>query len=93
MIAGMGEVERTMESKMMRYSRQVVLLTCMAASGNLYAQSAADDAEAAPTQQTQPATPSPPAKQSPRQTQKPAPTFKPSEKISADSAVSFPVDI
>ena len=78
---------------MMRFITQFMILACMLVTANIYAQSATDDVVAAPTQQTQPATPGPPAKQGPRQTQKPAPTFKPSEKISADSAVSFPVDI
>ena len=91
--AGMEQVERSMESKMMRYTRLGVLLVCLAAGGNPYAQSADDDTGAGTTQQTEPAERTPPEKKSPRQTQKPVPVFKPSEKISADSAVSFPVDI
>ena len=78
---------------MMRYSRLVVILTCMVAGGNLYAESAADKSEATTTQQTEPEKQSLPVKQAPRKTTKPATTFKPSEKIGADSAVSFPVDI
>jgi len=38
-------------------------------------------------------TPKPPAKNGNRQSGKPAATFTPTEKIGADSAVSFPVDI
>ena len=82
-----------MESNMMSYTRLVIIFVCMAASGNPYAQSAADNAEAAPTQQAEPERRSPPAEQGPRPARKPAATFKPSEKIGADSAVSFPVDI
>jgi len=82
-----------MESKMMCYSKLLVILGCMAATGNLYALSAADDSEATTKQQTEPQKRSPPVKQSPRQSAKPAATFKPSERIGADSAVSFPVDI
>ena len=77
---------------MMRYTRLVVILTCMVAGGNLYAESAADKSEATPPQ-TELEKRSPPVKQSPRQATKPATTFKPAEKIGADSAVSFPVDI
>ena len=82
-----------MESKMMHYSILVTILGSMIASANLYAESAADKSDATPTQQTEPEKHSPPAKQAPRQATKPATTFKPSEKIGADSAVSFPVDI
>jgi hypothetical protein len=82
-----------MESTMMRYSRLVVILTCIFVTGILYAESAADKSEVSTTPQTEPEKHSPPVKQAPRQTTKPATTFKPSEKIGADSAVSFPVDI
>ena len=78
---------------MMRFSILVVMLGCMLATGNLYAQPAADHRKPTTTQQTQPEKHSPPARKSPRQPPKPAATFKPSEKIGADSAVSFPVDI
>ena len=75
---------------MMRLSTLVVLLGSMAAAGSLFAQQAADVEEgvpAAPQQQK------PPAGKSAKPAGKPAATFNPSEKISADSAVSFPVDI
>ena len=80
--------------QMMRFLTLIVMLVCMTASGNLYAEPAADDSETTTTQQTEePEKHSPPVKQTPRKTTKPATTFKPSEKIGADSAVSFPVDI
>jgi len=82
-----------MESKMMRYTILVVILGSMAATGNLHAESAADKSEVTTTQQTEPEKHTPPVKQAPQKLRKPATTFKPSEKISADSAVSFPVDI
>ncbi len=80
---------------MMRFYIQVVLLACMFATGNLSAQSTADDRETTTTQQPEPEPQQrrPPVKPSPQQPAQPAPTFKPSEKIGADSAVSFPVDI
>ena len=73
----------------------VTVLACMTASGRLYALSAADDSKTAP-QQPAPEEHSPPVKPRPSQSAKPAKpaaTFKPSERIGADSAVSFPVDI
>ena len=82
-----------MEPKMMRYSRLMMMLGCMVVTGILFAQPAADDSKATTTQQTEPQKRSPPVKQRTRQPEKPATTFKPSERISADSAVSFPVDI
>ena len=77
----------------MRLLTLAVILACMTASGNLYALSAADDSKTKSAQQTEPEKSSQPAKQSTRQSAKPAATFKPSERIGADSAVSFPVDI
>jgi hypothetical protein len=84
---------RDMRSIMMRYSTLILILACMTATGNLYALSAADDSKTKSTQQTEPKKSSQPAKQGMRQSAKPAATFKPSERIGADSAVSFPVDI
>lgn len=72
------------------------MLACLAMDTNLYAQQATDAAAAGTTQQAQPEKPEkrvPPAGQDSRQAAKPAATFTPSEKISADSAISFPVDI
>ena len=77
----------------MRFFTLATMLGCMAVTANLHAESAADKSEATPTQQTEPEKHSSPAKQAPRKAAKPATTFKPSEKIGADSAVSFPVDI
>ena len=79
----------------MRYSRLAILLLSITASGTLYALTAQDgtaaatDQEAAAPKQK----PAPSAKPRPQKTKKPATTFKPSERIGADSAVSFPVDI
>ena len=78
---------------MKHYSRLLVILGCVAACGNLYALSVEDDKEAATARESAPEKRSPPAEQSSRPARKPAATFKPSERIGADSAVSFPVDI
>ena len=77
----------------LRFSIPAVMLGCLAAAGNLYALEAGDEKPAAkpPEQATEKR--SLPAKQSPRPARKPAATFTPSEKIGADSSVSFPVDI
>jgi hypothetical protein len=80
---------------MMRYSRLAVILACIAASGSLYALTAPDDKAAATDRGTEARgqKPDPSVKQSPRKAKKPAATFNPSERIGADSTVSFPVDI
>jgi hypothetical protein len=80
---------------MMRYSRLAVILACIAASGSLYALTAQDEKAAATDRDTaaQKQQSSTSVKQRPRKAKKPATTFKPSERIGADSAVSFPVDI
>ena len=80
---------------MMRYSGLALILTCIASSGSLYALEARDDKAAATGQESaaEKEKPVPPVKQRPQNTKKPASTFKPSERIGADSAVSFPVDI
>ena len=75
---------------MIRLSTLVVILGSMAAAGNLHAQPAADIAAGTPAQPQQQ---KPAAGKSAKLAGKPAATFNPSEKISADSAVSFPVDI
>ena len=74
---------------MMRLLTLLVMLGSVAAAGNLQAQPAADVEAGTPTQQQQ----KPPAGKAAKPAGKPAATFNPSEKISADSAVSFPVDI
>ena len=80
---------------MMRYSTLAVFLVSLAASGTLYALTAQDEKTATTDRETaadkQKTAPS--VKQTPRKTKKSATTFKPSERIGADSAVSFPVDI
>ncbi len=78
---------------MMRFSTLVVIFGCMVATMNLYAQSAVEDRKTTSTQRTQSDKQRTPATKSPRQPAKPAATFKPSERIGADSTVSFPVDI
>jgi hypothetical protein len=79
--------------QMIRWLTLVVILACMTVATNLYAQPAAGAAEAGTAQEAQPEKQVPPAKQDARQPAKPAATFTPSEKIGADSAISFPVDI
>lgn len=80
---------------MMRLLTVNLLILCLTASGRLYALTAADDSGT----QSRPPAPekhSPPVKQHPSPSTKPAKpaaTFKPTERIGADSAVSFPVDI
>jgi len=76
---------------MMHRSVLLLVLACPALTGNVDAQAAADEASPEATREAveQGArTPLPP-----RPSQQPEPTFNPSEKIRADSAVSFPVDI
>jgi hypothetical protein len=75
---------------MMRLLTLFVILGSVAAAGNLHAQPAADVEEGTPAQPQQQ---TPAAGKSAKPAGKPAATFNPSEKISADSAVSFPVDI
>ena len=71
----------------------LIVLGCIATTGNLYAQPATDVAGAGSTQQAQPQERIPPVRQDSLQPATPAAIFTPSEKISADSAISFPVDI
>ncbi len=78
---------------MRRYSVLLFMLACQAASGNLYALTAQDEKKAASSRETADEKHRPPVKQRSQKPAKPAATFKPSEKIGADSAVSFPVDI
>jgi len=75
---------------MIRFTILLATLACMCATGNLHAQPAADVEAGTPAQPQQQ---KPPAEKSAKPAGKPAATFNPSEKISADSAVSFPVDI
>jgi hypothetical protein len=78
---------------MMRLLTLFVMLGSVAAAGNLHAQPAADTVKGTPAQPAVPQQQTPPAGKSAKPAGKPAATFNPSEKISADSAVSFPVDI
>jgi len=70
-----------------------LLLCCMLASVNLCAQSTNDDSTAAAQPPPEPVTGSEPVVQRPQPSNKPAASFRPSERIDADNAVSFPVDI
>ena len=70
-----------------------LILGCMLAAGNLLALDSQDDRQAPGSRKTPVEKHDPPAKPRSQQRPKPATTFRPSEKISADSAVSFPVDI
>ena len=71
----------------------VLLLSGLLLAGNVQALSPDTDKQQvsgqAATQQDQPSA----SKDSSKRSGKPAATFNPSEKIGADSAVSFPVDI
>ncbi|NNJ93531.1 MAG: hypothetical protein HKP57_02185 [Halobacteria archaeon] len=78
---------------MRRFAELLLILGCMLASGNLCALTAQDEKKAASSRDTAEEKHRPPVKQRAQQPAKPAATFKPSEKIGADSAVSFPVDI
>ena len=66
-------------------------LICILLAGNLYAATPADDERTDEEQETQQQVK--PVDSSKLQTSTPAITFTPSEKVGADSAVSFPVDI
>ena len=78
----------------MKYIAAVLMMFgSMLALGNLHAVDKQDDRKAPGPQETAVEKPDPPATARPRERSKPATTFRPSEKISADSAVSFPVDI
>ncbi len=78
---------------MMRIFLLILLLGCLAVTGGLHALAAEDEKEPVVSTETAAEKPAPPAKRSPRPARKPAATFTPTEKIGADSAVSFPVDI
>lgn len=77
----------------MRWLKRLVILTSLTAAGPLCDVIAQETQDAATSPATAAQSGGPPAKQDARQPAKPAATFSPSEKISADSAVSFPVDI
>jgi hypothetical protein len=77
---------------MMKDARWVLMLACLTVNGVLHAQSVQGKAGAENSAQGAKGA-RPPAAQDKRPAPKPAKTFKPSERIGADSAVSFPVDI
>jgi hypothetical protein len=77
----------------MRTLRFFLILSCMLAGVNLYARSANDDATAVAPPPSKPVTSGKPVEQRPQPPKKPAASFTPSERIGADNAVSFPVDI
>jgi len=70
-----------------------MISACLFAGGFLYAAAAQDKEDVKKPGATAAGTPAAGDKKSSRRSQKPATTFKPSERIRADSAVSFPVDI
>lgn len=78
---------------MKRNATLVLILSCMLVCGSLYALAAKDEKETANSRETADEKNRPPVKQRSQKPAKPAATFKPSERIGADSAVSFPVDI
>lgn len=85
-----------MESKLMNHTRLAVILGTMLLTANPYADTRPDEQKASDTRETAADKNGPSTKQrtrKPAKPAKPATTFRPSEKISADSAVSFPVDI
>jgi len=76
------------------YPRMLLMAVCLAVNGVLHAQSVqGGDRTGAPNPGQESNTPGAPDRERPRQAPRPAATFNPSEKIGADSAVSFPVDI
>ena len=78
---------------MRRFAELLLIISCMLATASLYALSAEDETKATNSRDTVDKQHRPPVKQRPQKPAKPAATFKPSERIGADSAVSFPVDI
>lgn len=78
---------------MMRYPGLVLFLVGLAAIGFPQAAPAQQQKDAETASQTNAGKTGAPDKKRSRKSQKPVTTFKPSEKIRADSAVSFPVDI
>jgi len=77
----------------MRYPGVVLIMICLIAGGPLHAVAAQEHKDATTASQTSAGKAAASAKKGSGQSQKPATTFKPSERIRADSAVSFPVDI
>jgi hypothetical protein len=76
-----------------RFAELLLTLGCVLATASLYALTAEDEKKATNSRETADKQHRPPVKQRSQQPAKPAATFKPSERIGADSAVSFPVDI
>ena len=87
--------------RMMHYAGLVLIGVCLAASGYLHAATAPEQAATAPEQKDAATAPQTSAgkpgaadkKNNSRRSKKSVTTFKPSERIGADSTVSFPVDI
>jgi len=79
---------------MMHYAGLVLIGVCLAASGYLHAATAPEQKDAATAPQTSAGKPgAADKKNNSRRSKKSVTTFKPSERIGADSTVSFPVDI
>jgi len=78
---------------MMRYAGFIMLSVCLAASGAIYAAAAQEKGGATAAPESGQGAAGKQNQQPSRRPRKPVSTFKPTERIRADSAVSFPVDI
>ena len=74
-----------------RHGGTLLLSVCLLVGGSSLAAEPDAGGNAAATSEQRP--PAKPAQGAQKSARKPARTFKPTEKIRADSAVSFPVDI
>lgn len=77
----------------MRLPGVVLIVICLVTGGSLHAAAAQESKDASSAPQTNAGKAAASDKKGSGQSRKPAATFKPSERIRADSAVSFPVDI
>ena len=77
----------------MRFPGMVLIVICLVAGGPLHAAAAQEPKDATMAPETNAGKAAASDKNGSGQSPKPAATFKPSERIRADSAVSFPVDI
>lgn len=77
----------------MRLPGMVLIVICLLAGGPLHAATAQEPKDATTASKTNTGKAAASDKKGSGPSRKPAATFKPSERIRADSAVSFPVDI
>jgi hypothetical protein len=82
-----------LEDLLMRYPVMVLISLCVAGGGYLHAETTQEQKGKTTGPQASAAKPGLTDKKRDQRSQKSATTFKPTEKIRADSAVSFPVDI